>query len=84
MFLFIFYSLMFNDFLVLVGIVESLILFGGEIDWYKLFYLLGLLFEYFKVKINSVNEVEILKELSFLKSEIFLMFLFILVFKSEC
>lgn len=43
-----------------------------------------MLFEYFKVKINSVNEVEILKELSFLKSEIFLMFLFILVFKSEC
>lgn len=32
MFLFIFYGLMFNDFLVLVGIVESLILFGGEID----------------------------------------------------
>lgn len=32
MFLFIFYSLMFNDFLVLVGIVESLILFDGEID----------------------------------------------------
>lgn len=79
----ILHSSMLNDFPALVGTVESLTPPGGETDQYKSFHLLGPLSEHFKVKINSANEVEILKEPSFLKSETFSTFLFILVFKSE-
>lgn len=79
----ILHSSMLNDFPALVGTVESLTPPGGETDQYKSFHLLGPLSEHFKVQINSANEVEILKEPSFLKSETFATFLFILVFKSE-
>lgn len=76
-------SSMLNDSPALVGTVASLSPVASENDQIQAFNLLGPWSEYFKVKVNNVNEVMIVKEPKFLQNESFATLLFILEIKSE-